>query len=56
MKTNPIKSEGSYRVIRGGSWLYSASYLRCVNRSGNTPVSTYYYLGLRLVRTKKDKQ
>jgi formylglycine-generating enzyme required for sulfatase activity len=35
------------RVIRGGAWRYSPSYLRCACRLGYVPTLTYYYLGFR---------
>lgn len=43
--------EGSYRVIRGGSWFNDASVLRSAFRSYYSPGIRDYYLGFRLVRT-----
>ena len=41
-------SSGPYRVIRGGSWLYGASYCRCASRSWSAPAYTSIDEGLRL--------
>ena len=41
---------GSYRVFRGGAWIYVLLYCRSANRNYVTPASSYYYLGFRLVR------
>lgn len=41
---------GSYRVFRGGAWIYVPLYCRSANRNYVTPASSYYYLGFRLVR------
>lgn len=43
------KEEGSYRVIRGGSWYDFAEYCRSANRYGDGPVNRNYSLGFRLV-------
>ncbi len=40
--------EGSFRVIRGGGWLYDASYCRSANRSGGEPGDRDGFLGFRL--------
>lgn len=49
-QTNPMgPSSGSFRVCRGGSWSGNARYCRVSNRSFDTPVDSYYGLGLRLV-------
>lgn len=42
-------SSGSYRVVRGGSWRYSATLCRVADRSNDRPGFHYYYLGFRLV-------
>ena len=42
---------GSSRVIRGGSFSFTAGSARSANRSGDAPVGRNYYLGFRLVRT-----
>lgn len=44
-------STGSFRVFRGGSWSYSATYARAAFRSRNTPTLRIYDLGFRLART-----
>ncbi|MEC8024470.1 MAG: formylglycine-generating enzyme family protein [Myxococcota bacterium] len=41
----------SNRVLRGGGWYYSASYLRAANRDGSEPGSRNNYLGFRLARS-----
>lgn len=49
---NPMgPTTGSRRVFRGGSWSYSAGYLRSANRDYHTPSNRYNDLGFRLVRT-----
>ena len=49
-QTNPTgPSSGSYRVCRGGSWNFNASYCRVADRHHFvTPDFRIYYLGLRL--------
>ena len=44
--TGPARD--SFRVIRGGSWVYGATDCRVAWRSGITPTNSIYYLGLRL--------
>ncbi|MCX6879101.1 MAG: SUMF1/EgtB/PvdO family nonheme iron enzyme [Verrucomicrobia bacterium] len=41
---------GGFRVMRGGSWQYGASYCRAASRGTYGPVGAYYYLGFRTVR------
>ena len=49
-QTNPTgASNGSNRVLRGGSWYSYARICRSSDRDGGTPVSRYYYYGFRLV-------
>ena len=49
-QTNPTgPTLGSYRVSRGGSWNYNASYCRVSIRAGSTPDNRRNYLGFRLV-------
>ncbi len=49
-QTNPTGAEsGSYRVIRGGSWLYGSSYCRVADRSHDSPPNSYGNLGFRVV-------
>ncbi|MCL2180397.1 MAG: SUMF1/EgtB/PvdO family nonheme iron enzyme, partial [Treponema sp.] len=43
-------SSGSYRVLRGGSWSFSAAYVRSAYRSVSTPTIQYYDSGFRVVR------
>ncbi len=39
---------GSYRVFRGGSWYYRASYCRVASRSYHYPYFRYDYIGFRV--------
>jgi formylglycine-generating enzyme required for sulfatase activity len=48
--TNPTgPASGLYRVIRGGSWYYSAFYLRCANRNFIFPTRSDYSIGFRVL-------
>ena len=48
-QTNPTGiSSGSYRVFRGGCWLYNAMGCRVSYRGNGTRPDRDYYLGLRL--------
>lgn len=38
----------SYRVVRGGSWCYAATYCRVADRNLSSPGNRIYSLGLRL--------
>ena len=50
-QTNPTgPSSGFYRVLRGGSWSYSARYCRVANRNYDSPDDRGINRGLRLVR------
>ena len=49
-------SFGPYRVIRGGSWSYSAEDCAAAFRSRLEPSSTSSYLGLRLARVPSASQ
>ena len=52
-RNNPIYTGGgSYRVFRGGSWLYGPRFVRCAYRSRRFPVDRSIFLGFRLVRMK----
>ncbi|MDD4020081.1 MAG: formylglycine-generating enzyme family protein, partial [Kiritimatiellae bacterium] len=42
---------GSFRVFRGGSWSYTASYCRSASRSNYPPSYRSSNFGFRLVRT-----
>ena len=44
-------SSGSNRVLRGGSWNYSAGYCTSSYRVSSYPSYEYSYGGFRLVRT-----
>jgi formylglycine-generating enzyme required for sulfatase activity len=49
--TNPTGAlSGSYRVTRGGGWLYDGSYCRSADRGGGNPGGGYYHVGFRVVR------
>ena len=51
-QTNPAGPEsGSYRVMRGGSWLDNSNFCRASDRNGNTPDSRYGNVGFRVART-----
>jgi formylglycine-generating enzyme required for sulfatase activity len=44
-------ASGSYRVLRGGGWVYYASGARCADRNNfQSPSYTYNYTGFRCVR------
>ena len=45
--TGPVS--GSQRVIRCGSWVYTANYSRCANRNDNNATVTHEGLGFRCV-------
>ncbi len=50
-QTDPAgPSTGSYRVLRGGSWNYFASYLRSASRLNGSPGNSFSFGGFRLVR------
>jgi formylglycine-generating enzyme required for sulfatase activity len=50
-QTDPLgPASGSRRVLRGGSWGYSAPDLRSAYRGYNSPTLRYSSLGFRLVR------
>lgn len=44
---------GSYRVYRGASWLDEAKYCRASHRGFDFPVSRFYNVGFRVVRSPK---
>jgi len=55
-KTSPANdpagaSEGSYRVLRGGSWSHTADYCRSAFRLRYSPSLRNYDLGFRVVRS-----
>jgi formylglycine-generating enzyme required for sulfatase activity len=48
--TDPVgPSSGSRRVLRGGSWLNTASYCRSAHRGRTYPSNCNYYCGVRVV-------
>ena len=48
-QTNPKGPyDGSYRVIRGGSWIFSVGYCRSSRRYNDIPMYRNYCFGLRL--------
>ena len=50
---NPLQtSSAPNRVVRGGSWSYDVQNLRSAYRGSGSPLVRYYYVGLRLVRTR----
>ena len=50
--TDPLGAgTGSFRVLRGGSWIGYARHARAANRTFDTPGYRYYDLGFRLSRT-----
>ena len=48
-------TSGSYRVFRGGCWIFSAGFCRSAFRGGSTPVLRYYSLGFRLASSSVDR-
>ncbi len=47
-------SEGTYRVLRGGSWYDGfAAFFRAANRSFNSPAARYYFYGFRCAQDVK---
>jgi formylglycine-generating enzyme required for sulfatase activity len=46
--TNPEgSSDGSSRVLRGGSWIHGGGRVRSADRDGDTPAYRYRYIGFR---------
>jgi len=41
--------EGTFRVLRGGSWLYDPQYCRTPYRASGSPADRYNHIGFRLV-------
>ena len=50
--TNPTgPTTGSYRLLRGGGWVYYSDDCRASRRFDSTPGGIFYDLGFRVVRT-----
>ena len=47
--------QGSYRVIRGGSWFSPAEYCRSAELSRFAPSARYFSLGFRVARSFESK-
>ncbi len=47
----PLRNSGSYRVVRGGSYVFGPEHLRSANRSINEPTEGNFNVGFRLVKT-----
>jgi formylglycine-generating enzyme required for sulfatase activity len=45
-------SRGTYKVLRGGSWYFHQSFVRCANRYANSPTLTSYIIGFRCARKR----
>jgi len=48
--TGPVTPVTSYRVFRGGSWLFASNSVRSSNRSFDSPGLTSYLIGFRVAR------
>lgn len=44
-------SSGTFRVLRGGSWLNFANYCRAARRNADNPAYRGYYVGVRAARS-----
>ncbi len=56
MTRDPVlekKCKSSYRIVRGGGWLYSADNLLSNHRDGISPGNRSDSVSFRLVRTLK---
>lgn len=49
-------AEGTFRVIRGGSWFYDYSGLRVTDRESSNPSYRYGYVGFRLCRSAEGRK
>ena len=47
-------SSGYLRVIRGGSWYDLAELFRCTNRDCFPPFRSFWHIGFRIVRERRD--
>ena len=48
---NLAQNSKTFRVLRGGSWLYAPQYLRAANRDYGNPSTRYSSVGFRLAKT-----
>jgi formylglycine-generating enzyme required for sulfatase activity len=48
---NPVGTQGTYRVLRGGSWRNSPQACRAAFGGYSSPTFRGYYLGFRIVST-----
>lgn len=46
----PGPASGTRRIVRGGTWNVSATYLQCSTRTDNAPTDAWTRIGLRCVR------
>jgi formylglycine-generating enzyme required for sulfatase activity/tRNA A-37 threonylcarbamoyl transferase component Bud32 len=54
--STPWKSQNSrWKLLRGGSWFYRASYSRCANRFKLSRENSYNHVGFRVVLFYKNK-
>ncbi|MCP3956415.1 MAG: formylglycine-generating enzyme family protein [bacterium] len=53
---DPVSRKGSLRVFRGGSWYYSARFVRAAARFAYVPGLRYDYLGFRLARGQRKEE
>jgi formylglycine-generating enzyme required for sulfatase activity len=49
-------NKGVDRVLRGGSWAYSAEYCRSADRDWDAPGDRYNLIGFRLARGHMEKE
>lgn len=50
-QTNPAGSaSGTYRVLRGGSWIYYSDFVRSSDRDVSSPGGTNFFIGFRVAR------
>ncbi|MEI7501535.1 MAG: SUMF1/EgtB/PvdO family nonheme iron enzyme [Bacteroidota bacterium] len=49
-------AEGTFRVIRGGSWFYDYSSIRVTDRRSSNPSYRYGYVGFRLCRSAANRK
>ena len=50
-QVNPVQTDGSLHVVRGGDWFDTPDQLRSAARSGSQPTQQYSDFGFRLGRT-----